>query len=58
MFDDGIELLGRALGEELDRPVDQMCDALLRRLLPDGAEDDVALVAVPLLPREQQPAGS
>ena len=53
VFDDGIDLLGRTLAEELHRPVDQMCDALLRRLLPDGAEDDVALVAVRLLPREQ-----
>jgi light-regulated signal transduction histidine kinase (bacteriophytochrome) len=50
VFDDGIELLGRALSEEHDRPVEQICDALLRRLIPDGAEDDVALVGVRLLP--------
>ena len=51
LFDDGIELLGRALVEQRDRPVEEMCDALLGRLIPDGAEDDVALVAVRLLPR-------
>jgi hypothetical protein len=54
VFDDGIELLGHALAEERDRPVEQVCDALLRRLVPDGAEDDVALVAVRLLPRAEE----
>jgi light-regulated signal transduction histidine kinase (bacteriophytochrome) len=56
-FDDGIEQLGSALAEEGDRPVEDMCDALLRRLIPQGAEDDVALVAVRLLPRATDPAG-
>jgi serine phosphatase RsbU (regulator of sigma subunit) len=56
-FDDGIELLGRALAEEADRPLEDVCDGLLRRLIPDGAEDDVALVAVRLLPRAKHPAG-
>ena len=51
VFDDGIALLGRALVEEGDRPVEELCDALLHRLVPHGAEDDVALVAVRLLPR-------
>jgi serine phosphatase RsbU (regulator of sigma subunit) len=50
VFDDGIERLGRALTEERDRPIEEMCDALLHRLIPDGAEDDVALVGVRLLP--------
>jgi hypothetical protein len=54
VFDDGIELLGRALADEGDRPVEQVCDGLLRRLVPDGAEDDVALVAVRLLPRADE----
>ena len=57
LFDDGIALLGRALIHDRDRPVEQMCDALLRRLIPDGAEDDVALVAVRLLPRVTGPEG-
>ena len=34
------------------RPVDEVCDELLARLLPDGAEDDVVLVAVHLRPDE------
>ncbi|RBY75711.1 histidine kinase [Blastococcus sp. TF02-09] len=50
VFDDGVALLAAALGELRDLPVDGLCDALLTRLLPDGAEDDVALVAVCLRP--------
>ena len=57
-FDDGIDVLGRALAEERDRPVEEVCDALLRRCFPDGAEDDVALVAVRLLPRAEGDAGA
>ncbi|MGY2082963.1 SpoIIE family protein phosphatase [Blastococcus sp. SYSU DS0539] len=52
VFDDGVELLGRALAELRDLPVAVMCDRLIDRLLPEGAEDDVALVAVRLRPRE------
>jgi light-regulated signal transduction histidine kinase (bacteriophytochrome) len=47
-FDEGVELLGHALADLRDRPVEQLCDELLGRLLPDRAEDDVALVAVRL----------
>jgi hypothetical protein len=40
------------LREELaalrERPVDDVCDEVVARLLPEGAEDDVALVAVRL----------
>ncbi len=50
VFDEGVELLAAALTELRDRSVDDLCDALLARLLPDGAEDDVALVAVCLRP--------
>jgi light-regulated signal transduction histidine kinase (bacteriophytochrome) len=50
-FDDGIDRLGRALAELRDLPVDEVCDEVLERLVPDGAEDDVALVAVRLRPR-------
>ena len=50
VFDDGVDLLAAALGDLRDLPVDGLCDALLTRLLPDGAEDDVALVAVCLRP--------
>ena len=51
VFDDGIELLGAALAELHGQPVEQLCDALLSRLLAEGGEDDVALVAVRLEPR-------
>jgi chemotaxis family two-component system sensor kinase Cph1 len=51
LFDDGVELLGRALADLRRLPVTAMCDQLIDRLLADGAEDDVALVAVRLRPR-------
>lgn len=50
VFDDGVDLLAEALAELRDRPVEDLCDDLLTRLLPEGAEDDVALVAVCLRP--------
>ncbi|TYP81275.1 SpoIIE family protein phosphatase [Blastococcus xanthinilyticus] len=52
VFDDGIERLVEAMAELCELPVDPMSDQLIERLLPDGAEDDVALVAVRLRPRE------
>ncbi|MGY1699984.1 SpoIIE family protein phosphatase [Geodermatophilus sp. SYSU D00766] len=48
-FDDGVDRLGRALADLCDRPVEEVCDGVLDRLVPGGAEDDVALVAVRLL---------
>ena len=48
LFDDGVELLRRALAQLHEEPVEQLCTHLLERLLPDGADDDVALVAVRL----------
>jgi serine phosphatase RsbU (regulator of sigma subunit) len=48
VFDDGVDLLGQALGELRELPVEDMCDALLARLLPERSADDVALVAVRL----------
>ncbi|MBM7807884.1 light-regulated signal transduction histidine kinase (bacteriophytochrome) [Geodermatophilus bullaregiensis] len=51
-FDDGVARLGQALGELHDRPVEEVCDEVLERMVPDGAEDDVALVAVRLLPHD------
>ncbi len=50
VFDDGVALLAAALTELHERPVPELCDELLGRLLPDRAEDDVALVAVCLQP--------
>jgi serine phosphatase RsbU (regulator of sigma subunit) len=50
-FDDGVARLGQALAELRGRPVGEVCDEVLARMVPDGAEDDVALVAVRLLPQ-------
>ena len=52
VFDDGVELLAKALADLRRLPVDSLCDRLLERLVPDGAEDDVALVAVRLRPQD------
>ena len=48
LFDDGIDRLRAEFGRLWREPVDQLADQLLARLLPDRAEDDVALVAVRL----------
>ncbi|MCA0144174.1 SpoIIE family protein phosphatase [Blastococcus sp. LR1] len=53
VFDDGVELLGAALADLRHLPVERMCDELIHRLIPEGAEDDVALVAVRLRPGER-----
>jgi GAF domain-containing protein len=55
---DGIERLRVALSELADRPLDQLCDALLERLLPAQADDDVALVALRVLPVGSQAAAA
>ncbi|MGX5655952.1 SpoIIE family protein phosphatase [Geodermatophilus nigrescens] len=47
-FDDGIDRLGVALADLRDASVEEVSDAVLARLVPEGAEDDVALVAVRL----------
>lgn len=54
-FDDGIDLLTRVLGE-LDRrglELEELCDELLVRMLPERPEDDVAVVAVRLHPEDR-----
>jgi PAS domain S-box-containing protein len=43
---EGVERLRTALAELAEAPLDVLCDALLGRLLPEAADDDVALVAV------------
>jgi chemotaxis family two-component system sensor kinase Cph1 len=50
VFDDGVARLAAELAELRERPVEEVCDEVLDRLLADGAEDDVALVAVRLHP--------
>ena len=50
-YDEGARRLVRTLAElaGTDASVDELCDQLLARMLPDRPEDDVALVAVRLL---------
>src|SRR5207237_12769 len=52
-LDVGLDLLHRTLGSlaGADPSLDQLCDRLLARLLPVNAQDDVALIAVRLIPR-------
>lgn len=47
-LDAGLERLREVLDELADRPLEQLCDEVLARLVPDRSEDDVALVAVRL----------
>ncbi|HYF45397.1 MAG TPA: PP2C family protein-serine/threonine phosphatase, partial [Acidimicrobiales bacterium] len=47
-FDIGVERLAGELVAVRDRPLEAACGELIGRLLPEGAEDDVALVAVRL----------
>ncbi|WP_432484945.1 SpoIIE family protein phosphatase [Kineococcus esterisolvens] len=44
--DVGVRLLGDAVAQLPDLDVEEVCDAVLARLVPAGAEDDVALLAV------------
>ncbi|KQS66104.1 SpoIIE family protein phosphatase [Modestobacter sp. Leaf380] len=48
VFDDGITALQGLLTGMAETPVPELADTLLARLLPERAEDDVALVAVRL----------
>ncbi|SEP04554.1 SpoIIE family protein phosphatase [Trujillonella endophytica] len=48
LFDTGVERLRDALAELRSAPVEEVCDGVLAQLVPDGAEDDVALVVVRL----------
>jgi chemotaxis family two-component system sensor kinase Cph1 len=47
-FDEGVQRLAGELVAVRDRPLEAACDELIGRMLPEGAEDDVALVAVGL----------
>jgi two-component system, chemotaxis family, sensor kinase Cph1 len=47
-FDEGVARLAAELAELRERPVEEVCDEVLDRLLAGGTEDDVALVAVRL----------
>jgi serine phosphatase RsbU (regulator of sigma subunit) len=47
-FDAGLSRLVEALAELAERPIGELCDALLQRMLPATPQDDVALVALRL----------
>ena len=48
-----LTLLRNTLAELSDRPLEELCDELLTRMLPGHPEDDVALVAVRLHPQDR-----
>ncbi|MGY2130373.1 SpoIIE family protein phosphatase [Blastococcus sp. SYSU DS0617] len=48
ILDDGMDRLRAAAAELADRPLDELCDQLIGRLVEDRPEDDVALVAIRL----------
>jgi phosphoserine phosphatase RsbU/P len=50
--DDGIAKLTGVLGELTDLPLDEMCDRLLERMVPDRGDDDVALLALRCHPQK------
>ena len=52
-LDEGLARLQSLLEELGPRPLDELCDELLTRLLPARSEDDVALVAVRLHPQDR-----
>jgi PAS domain S-box-containing protein len=54
-FDAGLARLVEALSELADRPLEELCDALLQRMLPRTPQDDVALVALRLAAPEGPP---
>lgn len=46
VIDEGLEQLVELLGELADRPLEELCDAVLDGMLPTTPQDDVALVAL------------
>jgi serine phosphatase RsbU (regulator of sigma subunit) len=53
LLDDGIARLRAAVAELADRPLAELCDAVIERLRPDVLQDDVALVAIRLHPQDR-----
>ncbi len=52
-LDHGLTRLRQALSAVGAVPLDRLCDELLQRLVPDDAEDDIALVAVRTYPEDR-----
>ncbi|MGY1748949.1 SpoIIE family protein phosphatase [Modestobacter sp. SYSU DS0511] len=52
-LDTGLDRLRTALGELADRPLQELCDELIERLVEGKPDDDVALVAVRLHPQDR-----
>lgn len=52
-LDEGLRLLCAHVAELSSLPLAELCDELLRRMLPVDADDDAALVAVRLHPQDQ-----
>jgi serine phosphatase RsbU (regulator of sigma subunit) len=52
-LDEGLTRLRDTLGELAGLPLEELCDALLARMRPAEADDDVALVAVRLHPQDR-----
>ena len=55
-LDEGMVRLRAAATELAGRPLDELCDELVERLVHGRPEDDVALVAIRLLPQPLVPA--
>ena len=52
-LDQGLDRLRTALTELAGRPLDELCDALIARLVPGPRADDIALVAVRAHPEDR-----
>lgn len=53
LFDEGVAQLREELAALGNAPMGQVADQLLARMLPQRVEDDVALIAVRLHPRDR-----
>jgi PAS domain S-box-containing protein len=52
-LDEGVARLRAALTDLGERPLDELCDTLLERLVPGHGDDDVALLAVRAYPEDR-----
>ncbi|NEK87535.1 SpoIIE family protein phosphatase [Blastococcus saxobsidens] len=52
-LDEGSARLAEALGDLGERPLEELLDTVLARLLPDAGADDVAIVAVRTFPEDR-----